>query len=152
MGRKFCVLPLVNSRWDGIFSLMSKVEISIHPCEAPIHHENCDGKGVTIDHFTPECIGKLWGWSYEEINAKENLQYLSVPCHREKDKTTEARLTLARRQLKGAYISLELYKTVEDPSFNIEHAPKIPKSTKEKRRKHRDNVVRSGGCTERSRR
>jgi len=118
---------------------MSKETSEYPQCEAPIHSEYCDGVGNTKDHFTPECIAKLWGWSYEEINDKKNIQYLSVACHREKDKTTEARLTLVRQQLRGEYISLEYYKTIEDPNFRLEQGKKLPMPKKEKHKKHRKN-------------
>ena len=122
---------------------MNKEAKCYPPCEAPIHNESCDGVGSTVDHFTPKCIGKLWGWSYEQINAKENIQYLSEPCHKDKDRTTEARLLLARKQLKGAYISLEYYLTVEDPNFIRNE--RLPKAKEERRRKQRRNMLRPRG-------
>ena len=127
------------------FVLMKKERKDYPPCEAPIHNEDCDGIGGTVDHFTPMCIAKLWGWKNEEINAKENIQHLSVACHREKDKTTEARLTLARQQLRGAYISLDYYKTIEDPNFHLERLDKLPMPKKEKHKKHRNKINRNPG-------
>ena len=115
-----------------------------HPCEAPVHNEHCDGAGITKDHFTPECIGELWGWDRNQINAAENIQYLSKSCHLDKDRTTEARLTLARKQLNGAYISLEYYLTVGNPSFNLEK-DKPKKPAKEKRSRDRECVKRFCG-------
>lgn len=121
-----------------------KKENDSHPCEAPVHSELCDGVGISMDHFTPVCIGKLWGWEKDQINAPENIQYLSKPCHLEKDRTTEARLTLARKQLNGAYISLEYYLTVEDPNFNLEKdRPKKP--TNGKHSGDRGCIRRNGG-------
>ena len=102
------------------------------PCEAPNHNERCSGVGNTVDHFTPECIGKLWGWTNKQINAPENLQHLSRECHNDKDKTTEARLTLARRQLKGAYISLGEYLKIFDPFFNLQKE----KPNRKKKKRH----------------
>lgn len=122
---------------------MSVEAKNYHPCEAPVHNEKCNGEGNTVDHFTPTCICKVWGWTKEEMNAPENLQYLSRECHDDKDKTTEARLTLARKQLKGAYISLKYYLTIEDPSFQTERPERIPNPTKKKRRKHNKNILRS---------
>lgn len=87
--------------------------------------------GTTLDHFTPVCIAKLWGWNTEQIIAPENIQYLSKPCHLDKDRTTEARLTLARKQLQGAYISLAYYLSIEDPGFHLEKdKPKHPEKRK----------------------
>lgn len=84
-----------------------------HPCEAPEHHENCDGRGTSIDHFTPKCIGKLMGWSRSQINAPENLQWLSDPCHTAKDIDTPLRKEVLRRQLKeGLSIPFETHVAV----------------------------------------
>ena len=70
-------------------------------CEAPEHVENCHGMGTTKDHFTSECIGKVWGWSQEQLDSEENIQYLSPQCHIEKDKTTALRRDILRQQLRG---------------------------------------------------
>lgn len=118
---------------------MKKENNIYHPCEAPVHNKHCDGVGITLDHFTPVCIAELWKWKKDQINAKENLQYLSKPCHLDKDRTTEARLTLARKQLNGAYISLEYYLTVGNPSFNLE---KDKPKTKEKKSRDREGGIR----------
>lgn len=83
-------------------------------CEAPFHTEGCNGIATTIDHFTPECIGKLWGWSQDEIDADENLQYLSKQCHKEKDFTTQARLALAVLQQGGEHVGVGEHQKVED--------------------------------------
>ncbi|KKS61725.1 MAG: hypothetical protein UV29_C0033G0007, partial [Candidatus Collierbacteria bacterium GW2011_GWD2_42_50] len=50
---------------------------------------------------------------------------------------------LARKQLKGVYISLEYYLTVEDPNFI--HNEKPRKAKKERRRKQRRNTLRPRG-------
>lgn len=125
------------------FQEVNKEKNNCPPCEAPFHNEKCDRVGVTVDHFTPECIAKLWGWTPDEINASENLQHLSRPCHNDKDRTTEARLTLARKQLKGAYISLAYYLTIEDPGFNLEKDQ--PKKTNEVRKKKDKGCIRRNG-------
>lgn len=97
------------------------VEHNEYPvCEAPEHCEGCDGVGDTKDHFTPKCIAQLWGWKPSEISAEENIQYLSRACHDEKDRSTPARLALARLQLRGAYIGLGDHQIVDDPSFKPE--------------------------------
>jgi len=78
-------------------------------CEAPRHHKNCNGRGETVDHHTPKCIAKIFGWKRKQINAPENLQYLSKPCHREKDRSTPKRKLLLQGQLKGKETTLEEY-------------------------------------------
>jgi hypothetical protein len=83
-------------------------------CEAPSHSEGCNGIATTIDHFTPECIAKLWGWSRDEIDSDENLQYLSKQCHKAKDFTTQARLALAVLQQGGESIGVGDHQKVED--------------------------------------
>jgi hypothetical protein len=129
---------------------MGKEDDNYQKCEAPIHSIKCDGRGDTEDHFTPKCIAKLWKWKQKEINSPENIQYLSRACHDEKDKTTEARLTLLRQQLKGVYISLEYYKTVDDPNFDLKREkPKLSK--KEIRRRKRRNIRQQSGKTNFSR-
>ena len=71
-------------------------------CEAPFHVEGCNGIGETVDHHTPRCIAKkVLGWTESQVNAPENIQRLSVACHRHKDKDTPARLELARLQKQG---------------------------------------------------
>lgn len=123
---------------------MSKENKDCPPCEAPVHNKDCDGVGITLDHFTPVCIARLWEWDTEQINAPENIQYLSKPCHKDKDRTTEARLTLARKQLRGAYISLKYYQSIEEPGFNLEKdKPKHPE--KRKRTRDRECVKESAG-------
>jgi hypothetical protein len=62
------------------------------PCEALEHVRGCNGKGTTKDHFTPQCIGEVLGWSKAQINSPENIQYLSPACHEAKDRTTPQRL------------------------------------------------------------
>jgi len=80
------------------------------PCEAPYHVEGCSGVGETKDHLTPKCIAKhILGWTRKQIDAPENIQYLSRACHTEKDATTQIRFELALRQKRGAFISLAEY-------------------------------------------
>jgi len=69
-------------------------------CEAPYHVEGCSGYGETIDHHTPRCIArKILHWKKKQIDAPENIQYLSKACHREKDRTTCERFRLAKKVL-----------------------------------------------------
>lgn len=70
-------------------------------CEAPEHVTACDGWAKSRDHFTPKCIGKLLGWSEDQLDSPENIQYLSLPCHKEKDKDTALRKGILRQQLEG---------------------------------------------------
>mgnify|MGYP000848163418 FL=1 len=86
---------------------------NVRRCEAPTHSPGCNGIATTVDHFTPECIGKLWGWTKEEINAAENLQYLSHQCHKAKDSTTQARLALAALQQKGEMVFFGQHQELE---------------------------------------
>jgi hypothetical protein len=90
-------------------------------CEAPIHSSNCPCttcirgncvgcRNTNVDHFTPKSILKVWGERPKFFNRKENLQFLSIPCHRDKDRDTPQRLYLAKHQKRGKFISLEEYK------------------------------------------
>lgn len=54
-------------------------------CQAPVHEQECNGIGNTVDHFTSRAVGRALDISYKQINSQENLQYLSQPCHRAKD-------------------------------------------------------------------
>ena len=92
-------------------------------CQAPIHEPNCPCQTcqrtscerchlTNIDHFTPKSVSKLLGWTRKQTNSPENLQWLSLECHREKDRTTPKRKELLHRQLKGNFISLEDYKKI----------------------------------------
>jgi hypothetical protein len=105
-------------------------------CGAPIHAKNCDGVGKSIDHFTPKCIGKLWGWTKQQINAQENLQNLSKACHKEKDKTTQARYVMAILQKKGANIPFGVHQQIEEPGYCL------PKIKREKLIQHKRNKIR----------
>ena len=60
-------------------------------CQAPFHVEGCSGIGNSLDHFTPQCIALILGWTKEKINSEENLQWLSKACHTAKDATTDDR-------------------------------------------------------------
>ena len=84
-------------------------------CSAPTHQSNCPcqrcGKEycgrcrkTNVDHFTGKAIGKLLGWTRRELDRPENLQYLSLPCHAEKDKLTCEVLAQLRKQRKGKFI------------------------------------------------
>lgn len=68
-------------------------------CEAPYHIAACTGIGESEDHFTPKCIGRLLGWTSEEISSPENKQWLSVACHAVKDQTTHNRFKILIAQL-----------------------------------------------------
>jgi len=77
------------------------------PCEAEVHVEGCSGIGCTKDHFTPKSIAReVLGWRNRQINAEENIQYLSRECHEEKDRTTPDRLNALRAQEQGGEIRL----------------------------------------------
>lgn len=86
-------------------------------CEAEIHSSNCQGKGITRDHFTPRCLGDFDHLKW--VNREENFQYLDPHCHTLKDQDTSARLKLRVRQANGAFISLDQYH--KEFIFEIEH-------------------------------
>lgn len=94
-------------------------------CQAPIHSQECpcqkcvrescgDCHLTNLDHFTPKCIAKVWGWSAKEMNAPENLQWLSRACHTDKDRSTPHRKTLLHQQLRGKFIGIEEYRKIID--------------------------------------
>jgi hypothetical protein len=88
-------------------------------CQALVHTPECECQGCrksncngcrnsTKDHFTPQSIGrKILGWKPKQINSKENIQFLSVSCHREKDYTTSDRLQALYNQRRGGEITLD---------------------------------------------
>ena len=89
-------------------------------CQAPVHADGCpcqtckrttcDGCNATnVDHFTPKCIAKVWGWNRKQTDAPENLQWLSRPCHTEKDRTTPKRKQLACKIVSGKTVTLDEY-------------------------------------------
>lgn len=118
-------------------------------CEAPIHSEDCSGYGTEKDHFTPQQIAKLLNWTKEQANSEENIQYLSPACHDEKDRSTPARLELARRQLRGEYIKLGDHQIVDDPNYvprqesnsSLRWKTNPDKEKKEKKRKEKRKKV-----------
>lgn len=85
-------------------------------CEAPMHVDRCPCLSctsrdclrcplLTRDHFTPKCIAiKLLGWKYKQVNHPANIQYLTEPCHVEKDRHTENIFNQSKRQLEGGTI------------------------------------------------
>lgn len=90
-------------------------------CQAPIHEPNCPCQTclkincdnchkTNLDHFTPKCIAKVWGWNKKQTNSPENLQWLSLECHREKDATTPKRKSLLHQQLRGKFVGIEDYR------------------------------------------
>lgn len=84
---------------------MSSVERRLQICEATWHVAGCGKMGQSVDHFTPRAYAKkVLGWSHAQINAPENKQYLSIECHREKDRTTEAKTAQALYQKRGGAI------------------------------------------------
>lgn len=72
-------------------------------CEAPSHVAGCNGKGTTVDHFTPKCVARELGWTKDMVESWENKQYLSEACHKAKDKDTPARAALVRYQEKQGH-------------------------------------------------
>ena len=83
-----------------------------HPCEAPIHADSCNGVGNTVDHFTPRAVGKKLGIGRKRLNEPDNLQYLSTPCHRIKDKDTPLRLVVLRLEQHGTIFTFEEHRRI----------------------------------------
>jgi 5-methylcytosine-specific restriction endonuclease McrA len=48
--------------------------------------EETDPTLMTLDHITRITDAKKLGWTTYQINARENLQILCLPCHQKKDK------------------------------------------------------------------
>lgn len=81
-------------------------------CEAPIHNQDCPCNSCTLrqcatcplltkDHFTPKCIAlKVFGWRRKQVNSRDNIQWLSRPCHQDKDATTPLRYEQTNLQVK----------------------------------------------------
>ena len=92
----------------------------MHGCEAIYHSPNCpclnckkncdNCHELTIDHFTPKCIAKVFNWNRKTTSSHSNTQMLSVPCHRIKDRSTPQRFQLALQQRRGRFIGLEEYR------------------------------------------
>ena len=75
-------------------------------CQSPYHVEGCSGLGETKDHFTSKAIAKELGWSNKQANARENIQYLSLPCHREKDRVVPHLITILKFQKSGGVVRI----------------------------------------------
>ena len=54
-------------------------------CEYPERCLESDIDKLTIDHFTPQSIAKIWQWTPEEVNDPLNLLLLCRTHHDEKD-------------------------------------------------------------------
>lgn len=63
--------------------------------------DRCPARATSVDHFTPQSIAPLLGWTPEQTNAPANLQYLCQEHHTAKDRDTGARKELLRHQLAG---------------------------------------------------
>lgn len=87
-------------------------------CESPNHNRECPCLTcitrdcarcplLTLDHLTPKCIAfNVLGWNYKQVNRKENLQWLSEPCHKDKDRPTERVYRQLQMQQQGVFIRL----------------------------------------------
>jgi len=73
-------------------------------CEYPGGCNEREFHRLTIDHFTPVCMGKLLGWQQAQIDDLSNLQLLCGYHHRLKDATTEAKKAQVLRQMAGRNI------------------------------------------------
>ncbi|MCK9370906.1 hypothetical protein M0R04_13430 [Candidatus Dojkabacteria bacterium] len=77
-------------------------------CEAPIHVDGCNGQGTTDDHFTPRCILR----KLKIKDTPENHQWLSIPCHRAKDKDTPLRNQVLGLEKQGIIFSFEEHRKI----------------------------------------
>lgn len=99
------------------------------PCEAVEHVAACphDKLKVTDDHITPRSIGKILKWSMEyynrddtdiyrlkhpSVNDPENHQWLSEPCHRQKDHDTALRGEVLKQQMQGQNIPFDVHRQI----------------------------------------
>lgn len=57
-------------------------------CEHPGGCNETNLNKLTIDHFTPQCIAKIWDWTAEEVNDPLNLLLLCRMHHDQKDSQT----------------------------------------------------------------
>jgi len=84
-------------------------------CQAEVHQEDCpcqDCRGrncqrckkISIDHFLPRAVAKVIGMSNRQVSRLENLQMLSIECHRKKDSETPGMTEELRQQKRGRFI------------------------------------------------
>lgn len=57
-------------------------------CEHPQGCTETNIDKLTIDHFTPQAIARIWGWTPQEVNDPLNLILLCRRHHDEKDQET----------------------------------------------------------------
>ncbi len=57
-------------------------------CEHPGGCNVTDLRKLTLDHFTPQCVARIWEWTPEEVNDPNNLLLLCRTHHNEKDALT----------------------------------------------------------------
>lgn len=57
-------------------------------CEHPQGCEQTDITKLTLDHFTPQAVARIWEWTPEEVNNPLNLLLLCRTHHDEKDYIT----------------------------------------------------------------
>jgi hypothetical protein len=88
-------------------------------CQSPKHEPGCpcvDCKKdncqkcplITDDHFQPKSILKAWNLK----DSSGNHQWLSKPCHREKDRDTALRAAVLKSQLKGETLSFSEHRRI----------------------------------------
>lgn len=58
----------------------------------------------TSDHTTGKAIGRLLGLTHKEVNRPENREWLSRPCHEQKDKKTTEVIQTLQKQKKGNFV------------------------------------------------
>lgn len=61
---------------------------------------------LTIDHFTPVCLGRMLGWKQEQIDSFDNLQLLCKYHHTLKDALTPLKKLQIIQQRQGKFIPL----------------------------------------------
>lgn len=79
-------------------------------CQAPFHATSCDGIGRSKNHFTPKCIALKLRWTKAQIDDPFNIQWLSLACHADKDKSTPEKYYQLQEQLRGKFIGFGEHK------------------------------------------
>lgn len=53
---------------------------------------------MTVDHITPKALGRLMGWSKDEIESLDNKQPMCSPCNSKKDDSLVTAEEMRKRQ------------------------------------------------------
>ena len=77
---------MISEERDIAMSLL--LERSGGHCEHPKGCNEARINKLTLDHFTPQAIALIWGWTPEEVNDPSNHLLLCQEHHDEKDAQT----------------------------------------------------------------